>query len=76
MSVLLQSMKTEKYVNEAEGWTPLSAQAKDFPGANEALRYCFQHHLAHMKILGLFVDSRMDFSISLNNKKTSGGIAE
>ena len=65
MSVLLQSMKTAKYVEQPEGWTEHPGQAREFRGATDALIYCYNHHLKNMQILGSFDDPRENFTIPL-----------
>jgi len=76
MSVLLQSIKTEKYVEQSDGWTAHPKQAKQFDGAAEALVYCCSRHLKDMKIVGQFRDAQMNFSISLTAMRLSGAMAD
>lgn len=76
MSVLLQSIKTEKYVEQSDGWTTQPKQAKQFGAATEALHYCCDHHLKDMKILGQFGDAKMNFSISLTATHLSGATSD
>jgi hypothetical protein len=65
MSILLQSIETLKYVDEPSGWTDRRDHAREFGGGTEALFYCYQHHLKHMRILGQFDDPQQDFTIPL-----------
>lgn len=65
MSVLLQNIKTAKYVEHSTGWTERPERAKKFTGATEALFYCCNHELWDMKILGRFRDPKKNFSIPL-----------
>ena len=65
MRVLLQCMRTSKFVNDREGWTEQSDEALEFQGSKEALIYCYQHHLSHMQILGRFNDPKKNFTIPL-----------
>ena len=66
MSVLLQSMKTSKYVEQPLGWTERPEAARKFGGGTDALFYCYQHHLKNMRILGQFADPRQNFVIPLS----------
>jgi hypothetical protein len=66
MSILLQSLDTMKYVGRPSGWTERPELAREFGGGTEALFYCYQHHLDHMRILGQFADARQNFTIPLN----------
>jgi hypothetical protein len=65
MSIFLQSLETMKYVGIATGWTDNPRMAREFGGGTEALFYCYQHHLARMRILGQFEDPRENFTIPL-----------
>lgn len=67
MSVKLLNEKTAKYVQAApQGWTDDARKARDFGGATNALFYCYQHHLADVRILGQFANPRENFDISVS----------
>jgi hypothetical protein len=65
MSVYLQSLRTEKFVQGPEKWTDHAEQAREFRGGTDALFFCYQHHLADMQILGRFAEPEKDFTIPL-----------
>lgn len=65
MSVLLQNVKTAKFVEHPAGWTAHPDKARVFGGATDALFYCYNHHLRNMQILGSFDDPRQNFTIPL-----------
>ena len=65
MSVYLQSMRTQKFVQGPKQWTNHAEQAHEFGGGTDALFYCCRHHLADMRILGRFADPRRNFTIPL-----------
>jgi hypothetical protein len=65
MSVRLLNAKTAKFVQEVQGWTDDANKARDFGGATNALFYCYQHHLADVRIIGQFANPRENFDISV-----------
>jgi hypothetical protein len=65
MSILLQNLETLQYVSQPSGWTDEREHAREFGGGTEALFYCYQHHLEHMRILGQFDDPQQNFTIPL-----------
>jgi hypothetical protein len=65
MSVYLQSLRTEKFVQGPKKWTDTPEQAREFGGGIDALFFCYQNHLADMQILGRFTDPQKDFTIPL-----------
>jgi hypothetical protein len=65
MSVLLQNVRTEKFVRGPEEWTDRPEQARQFGGGTEALFFCYHHHLADMQILGQFADPDKNFKVPL-----------
>jgi len=68
MSVLIQSMRTEKFVKGPAQWTDRPEKAREFGGGIDALFYCYQNHLDDMKILGRFPDPRQNFTIPLSEE--------
>lgn len=65
MSVKLLNTKTAKYVQGTQGWTDDEPKARDFGGGTNALFYCYQHHLTHVRILGQFANPRENFDMSV-----------
>jgi hypothetical protein len=65
MSIRLQSLDTLKYVGASSSWTDMPEQARDFDGGTEALFYCYEHHLKHMRVLGQFDDPEENFTVRL-----------
>lgn len=65
MSILLQNSATSKYVESPTQWTDKLEVALQFERGPDALLFCYQHHLKHMRILGRFEDSKLNFTISL-----------
>lgn len=68
MSVYLQSIRTEKFVQGPEQWTDRPEQARQFGGGTDALFFCCRHHLADMQILGRFADPQKNFTIPLRER--------
>ena len=64
MSVLLQSMRTDKYVGDAGVWTEKPEQAHPFADM-DAVIFCYEHHLGEMRILGRAADSQQNFTSAL-----------
>ena len=65
MSVLLQSIRTNKYLIAPNRWTEAEDKAATFVGGMEALMFCYEHRLGEMQILGRFGDPKRDFTIPL-----------
>jgi hypothetical protein len=71
MNILLQNSTTLNYVDEAAGWTANHEKARVFATGLEAMVYCFNHHIADMRILGEFADPRMNFSVPVTDRRTA-----
>jgi len=68
MSVMLQDVRTRKYVKSPDGWTEDPDDARQFGGGTDALFYCCRHQLNDMRILGRFEDRQQDFTIRLRSQ--------
>jgi len=67
MNILLQNKRTLDYVKGLSGWTTKREKARVFETGLEALFFCFNRHIANMRILGEFSDARMNFSFPVND---------
>jgi O-acetylhomoserine/O-acetylserine sulfhydrylase-like pyridoxal-dependent enzyme len=67
MNILLQSKKTLSYITDLSTWTKQHEKAHLFETGIEALFFCFNRHLKNMKILGEFVNPRINFTIPVTD---------
>ena len=71
MNILLQHQKTSNYVQGTAtgkpGWTPDHEKARHSLTGLEAMFFCFNHHVRNMRIVGEFVDRRMDFTLPVTD---------
>lgn len=68
MSVYLQSIRTEKFVQGPAQWTDRAEKARQFGGGADALFFCCKYRLADMQILGRFADPHQNFTIPLRRR--------
>ena len=62
MKVLLQKKDTMNFVQSNNKWTANSQHAREFQSGVEALFYCVNGGLRHMRVVGKFDDARMNFA--------------
>ncbi|HWX23267.1 MAG TPA: hypothetical protein VN578_25470 [Candidatus Binatia bacterium] len=69
MKILLQNKRTLNYLEGTARWTPDHSKARVFGTGLEAILFCLKHHIANTQILGEFNDERMNFTVSVTDRR-------
>jgi len=68
MILVLQKKDNSAFIEGlGASWTRRSEAAYVFPNALDALSFCFQRHLRSMKILAIFSDPALNFTVPVTD---------
>ena len=68
MNIVLQSKGSSAFIEDLAGaWREEREHAHIFATGIEALLFCFKRRLNNMQMVAIFIDPRMNFSVSVSD---------
>lgn len=68
MRVILQNVKTGRYLRHLNEWTDDDATAREFPDSLSAINYCSANGLSDVHVLLKFKQAHYDISLPVQKK--------